>query len=232
MGSFFEVLLVDVELLSDLWSRLLSQDVLELDVELLLLLNKYVFLRDFLCFCNEPFLKRLDLLDHFISIRISAFELSPSVNVEWLLKLVIEVLGLLLLLQELLLKKVDFSLKIGNTCSLILRNNEVSFEPSNLLSYKQNVIKSLLIVYFSLFKSTFLNFDFFVKDRKLFVSLDKLGTKNISLIDNHFIIFPLLLLFRFGFTDYILQPSNVTFLGFNHFLRALDVPLDILDVAL
>ena len=108
--SFLEVLLVNLELLSHLWTTLLGQDILQLDVELLFFLDEHVFLRDLLGLGNESLLKRLDLLDHLIGLWVSALKLSPSMHVEWLLKLIVKVFGLLLLLEILLLEQVDLTL--------------------------------------------------------------------------------------------------------------------------
>ena len=63
---------------------MLGQDVFQLDVELLFFLDEDILLRDLLSFGNEPLLKRLDLLDHFICLWVSALKLSPSVHIEWL----------------------------------------------------------------------------------------------------------------------------------------------------
>lgn len=63
LASLLEVLLVYDKLLGDFWATLLCQDVLQLDVELLFLLDEDVLLGDFLCFGDQPLLKRLNLLD-------------------------------------------------------------------------------------------------------------------------------------------------------------------------
>ncbi len=79
-----QVLLVDLQFLSDLGPRLLRQDVLELNVELLLLLDEHIFLTHFLCLRDETLLETLDLLDQFIGLRVRALQLSPSVHVQGL----------------------------------------------------------------------------------------------------------------------------------------------------
>jgi len=61
IGLLLEVLLVNGKLLSNLWTRLSSQEIFELNVELFLLLDSDVFLYDFLSFLDETFLERLDL---------------------------------------------------------------------------------------------------------------------------------------------------------------------------
>ena len=63
------------------------------------------------------------------------------------------------------------------------------------------------------------------------MSFDKLGSQNISFIDDHLIIFLLLLFFRFCFTDYIFKSGDITLLGFYHIFRAFNVFLDLLDIS-
>ena len=62
-ASFLKVLLVDDQLLSDFWATLLSENVLQLNIELLLLLDEDIFFGHFLSFSDQSFLQRLDLLD-------------------------------------------------------------------------------------------------------------------------------------------------------------------------
>jgi hypothetical protein len=88
VSTLLEVLLVNLKFLSNLGATLLGKDVLELDVQLFFLLNEHVFFRNFFCFDNQSLLQTLDLLDHFVCLWVSALELSPSVHVEGLLKLV------------------------------------------------------------------------------------------------------------------------------------------------
>jgi len=151
-------------------------------------------------------------------------------NIEWLLEFITKIFSFLLLLNVLLLEQEDLSLEVWNTWSFVLRNIKLSLQIRNMLSDILDIIKSLLIVDLSLLKSTLLNLNLLIKKCKLFVSLNKLGTKNISFVDNHLIIFSLLLLFRFCFTDNILQSGDVTFLGFDHFLWGFDVSSDFSDV--
>lgn len=56
-----QVLLVDGELLGDFGAGLPRKQVLKLDVELLLLVNRDILLDDLLSFLDEALLKRLDL---------------------------------------------------------------------------------------------------------------------------------------------------------------------------
>ena len=156
IGSLLQVLLVHLQLFSDLWAGLLGQDVLQLNVELLLLLNEYVLLGDFLCFGDEPFLQGLDLLDHFISVRVGALQLPPSVDIERLLELVHEVLGLLLLLKILFLEQVDLPLQIRDARSLILRHDQLPFVICDPLPNVHDIVQAILIVDFTLVEGTLL----------------------------------------------------------------------------
>lgn len=88
LSSLFQVLLVNLKLFSNFWTTLLGQDVFELNVKLLFLLNEHIFLRNFFSFGNKPLLKWLNLLDHLISFWVGTLKLSPSMNIEWLSKLV------------------------------------------------------------------------------------------------------------------------------------------------
>ena len=162
-------------------------------------------------------------MNHLVGLWISAFQLSPSVNVEWLLELIAEVLSFLLLLKILFLKQIDFSLEIRNARSFILRNIKLSLKIRDVFSDGHDIIKSLLVIDFTLLKCTLLNLNLLVKKSKFFVSFNQLGTKDVSLVDDHLIIFSLFLLFRFGLADDVLKPGNVTFLSFYHFLRGFDI---------
>ena len=151
-------------------------------------------------------------------------------DVEGLLKLIIKVFGLLLLLEVLLLKQVDFSLQVRDTHGLILGDNELSLEVGYLFPNLTDIVLLLLIVNLALVEGTFLDLDFFVKEGKFLVSFDELGTQDISLIDDHFIIFLLLLFFRFGLTDNIFESGDIALLRFNHIFRALNVFRDFINV--
>jgi hypothetical protein len=103
----------------------------------------------------------------------------------------------------------------------------LSLQFSNLLLDVQDVVESLLVIDFSLLEGARLNLNLFVQQLQLFVSLDKLSAQDVSLVDDHFVVLPLLLLLRLSFTDDILKSSDISFLGFNHFLRTDNVSLDL-----
>lgn len=139
-------------------------------------------------------------------------------NIEWLLKFVTKVLSFLLLLKIFLLKQVDLSLEVWNATCFILRNIKLSLQIRDMLPDILNIIKSLLIVDLSLLKRTLLNLNLLIKKSKLFVSLDQLRSKNISFVDDHLVIFSLLLLLRLSFTNNILKSSNIALLSLDHLL--------------
>ena len=92
LSALLQVCFIFAELLSDVWSALLSQDILQLNVKLLLLLDKHVLLRHLLSLSNQTLLKTLNLLDQLVSLNVRRLKLAPSVDVEWLLELVLQVL--------------------------------------------------------------------------------------------------------------------------------------------
>lgn len=70
LSSLLKVLLINLELFSDLRARLLGQNVLKLNVKLFFLLNEDVLLTDLLGFRNQTLLETLNLLDELISLRV------------------------------------------------------------------------------------------------------------------------------------------------------------------
>ena len=104
LATILEILLVLYQLLSHVGAALLSQDVLQLDVELLFLLDQHVLLRDLLGLGDEALLETLDLLDELVGLNARGLKLAPSVHVQGLLKLILQILGFLFLLKQLLLQ--------------------------------------------------------------------------------------------------------------------------------
>lgn len=82
-----QVLLVNGELLSNFRTWLSGKKVLELDIEFFFLLDNDILLNDFFSLLDESLLESLDLLEHFPSIWIGTLELSPSMAIQWVLKL-------------------------------------------------------------------------------------------------------------------------------------------------
>ena len=54
---------------------------LQLNIELFFLFNDQILFNDFFCFQDQSSLKGLDLLKHFKSFGITAFQLTPSVHI-------------------------------------------------------------------------------------------------------------------------------------------------------
>ena len=204
LGALLQVLLVLDKLLSDFRPTLLGQNVLQLNVKLLFLLDKHIFLRDFLSLRNEPLLKRLDLLDELVGLNIRRLKLSPSVDVEGLAEFILQELSLLLLFEQLLLKQVDFASQVREAVGLILRVLDFTLELSDLLHKFENVISLLLVVDATLAESTLLNLNLFVQEQEFLITLDELSSQNITLVDNHLVVLALLLFLSFGLSDDIL----------------------------
>ena len=131
--SLLQVLLVNHQLFCNFWAWLLRQDVLQLDVQFLFLLDQHVFLAHLLCLRDQALLETLYFLDHLVSLWVSAFKLSPSVHVERLLKLITQVFGLLLLLESFLFQEEDLPLQIRDAHCLVLGDDELPFDLSDLL---------------------------------------------------------------------------------------------------
>lgn len=89
-----KVLLIDRELLSNLWTRLSCQQILQLNIELFLFLDDYILLDDLLCLLDQALLQSLDLLKHLPGVRVSTLKLSPSVVVQGVFKLLTQGLNL------------------------------------------------------------------------------------------------------------------------------------------
>lgn len=83
-------------------------------------MDEHVLFRDFLGFGDQTLLETLNLLDELIRFDIGRLELSPPVDIEWLLEFIIQVLDLLLLFKKLLLKQVDLTLQIRDARCLLL----------------------------------------------------------------------------------------------------------------
>ena len=117
-GLLLQVLLIDRQLFGNLGTWLSCQEVLELNVELLLLLDDDILLHDLFSLLDQSLLESLDLLEHFPGVWISSLELSPSVAIQWVLKLFRKGLHLKSLCKKLLLKVVDLLSQVWNLRSL------------------------------------------------------------------------------------------------------------------
>ena len=117
-GLLLQILLIDRQLFGNLGTWLSSQEVLELNIELLFLLDYDVLLHDLFSLLDQSLLESLDLLEHLPSIWISSLKLSPSMTVQWVLKLLREGLNLESLGQELLLEVVNLLSQVRDLRSL------------------------------------------------------------------------------------------------------------------
>ena len=229
LSALFKVRLVLVQLLVDIWAALLRKNILQLDIELLFLLDKDVLFRNFLSLGNQALLQTLNLLDQFVGFNVRRFELSPSVHIQWLLELVREELGLLLLLQQLLLEQVDLSLQVGDALRLLLCIDQLPLAVLDIVLEVPDVLHFLLIVDFTLLECRLLDLNLLVQQVQLLISLDQLSRQYVSFIHHHFIIFFLLSLLSLGLRDDILQASDVIFLCLDHFFGRSDLSTDLLD---
>lgn len=128
LSALLKILLIHLQLLGDLGPGLLREYVLKLDVELLLLLDEHVLLRHLLRLRDQSLLQRLNFLDQFVGLRVSALKLAPPVHVQRLVELVREELGFLLLFQELLLQQEDFTAEVRDASRFVLRDDEETLE--------------------------------------------------------------------------------------------------------
>lgn len=97
-------------------------------------------------------MQTLNLLNELIRLNIGRLKFSPAMDVEGLLELVGEELGLLLLLEQLLLKQVDLALKVRDALGLLLGVNELTFAVFDLIVEVQDVLHFLQVVDFALFQ--------------------------------------------------------------------------------
>jgi len=70
-------------------------------------------------------------------------------HIKRLLKLILQVLGFLLLLEQLLFKEVNFSFKVRDTLGFFLCINQLAFVFLNLVLLLPNVHHFLLVVDFT-----------------------------------------------------------------------------------
>ena len=231
-GLFLQILLIDRKLLSNFWSRLSRQEVLKLNIELFLLLDNNVLFNDLLSLLDQSLLESLDLLEHLPSIRISTLKLSPSMAVQWVLKLLRESFDLESFSQKLLLEVVDLLSQIWDLRSLRLDDSQFTLVITNLELQKSDILESLLILNFTSCESALEDLDLFIEKSELIISSDKLGSKNISFVDHVLIIFLESLNFLLGFLDDVVEFLNLIELLSSEFLTLLVLLFTGLDIVL
>lgn len=186
---------------SDFRARLASQQVLELNIQLLLLLNDHVFLNDLLSLLNQTLLECLDLLEHLPGVRVSAFKLPPSMVVEWVFELFGEGLHGETLVEELLVEVDNLVLEVRDLISLRLNNSEFALEISDGVVEDLDVQETLLVLVLTLRQGCLQNLDLLIQQSQFVVSSNELSTEHVSLV-NHFSDFLLLdLMFVVGLFD-------------------------------
>lgn len=126
-------------------------------------MDEDVFLRDFFRLRDESLLQALNLLDQLVRLDVRRLELSPPVDVEGLLELVGEELGLLLLLEQFLLKEVNLAFQVRDALRLLLGVDELPLAVFDLVLEVPNVFHLLLVVNLTFFERRFLNFDLFIE---------------------------------------------------------------------
>ena len=88
LSALLKISLILVELLGDIRATLFRKNILQLNVQLLFLLDKDIFLGNFFGFGDQALLQALNLLNQFISLYVSGFKFSPSMDIKWLLKFI------------------------------------------------------------------------------------------------------------------------------------------------
>lgn len=91
-------------------------------------MNDHVLLNNILSLLDETLLECLNLLKHFPGVGIGAFELSPPVVVERVLKLFRQSLDAETLILELLVQIDDVVLEVGHLISLRLYDTEFALQ--------------------------------------------------------------------------------------------------------
>lgn len=163
VGLFLEVLLVDRQLLSDLGARLPSEQVLQLDIELLLLLDDDIFLNDLFGLLDQALLKRLDFLEHLPSVRVRTLQLSPAMDVQRVLQFLAESFDREFFLDELRVKINDLVAKVVNLLSLRLDDTKLALQVSDRIVQNLDVSKALLILSLTLVQSGLENLDLLIQ---------------------------------------------------------------------
>jgi hypothetical protein len=84
----------------------------------------------------------------------------------------------------------------------------------------------------SLVEGGLLDLDLLVEYLEFLISLDQLSAKNVALVNHHFIILTLFLLFLLRLSYHIFESSDVALLGADHLLTGVDLLADLLDISL
>ena len=111
-------------------------------------------------------------------------------------------------------------------------DNQFPLDVGDLLLGADDLSDLLLVVNLTLVQCGLLDLDLLIEDLKLLITLDQLRTQDITLVDNHLVVFLLLLLFLFCLGDDEFEARDVTFLGLDHVVTRGDLLLDLLNVSI
>ena len=111
-------------------------------------------------------------------------------------------------------------------------DNQLSLEVSNVLLSADDLSYLLLVIDLTLVKSGLLDLYLLIENLKFLITLDKLCAQNITLINNHFVVLLLFLLFLLSFSDYKFETRNITLLSFYHVVTGSDLFLDLFNISI
>jgi hypothetical protein len=153
-------------------------------------------------------------------------------HIQGQLKFVSEELGLLFLLEQLFLELEDLSAEVRDAGCLVLSDDQLPLDVGDLLLGADDLGDLLLVVDLTLVQRGLLDLDLLIEDLQLLVTLDQLSTQDVTLVDDHLVVFLLLLLLLFGLGDDEFETRDVTFLGLDHVVTRGYLLLDLLNVSI
>lgn len=136
------------------------------------------------------------------------------------------------MLEQLFLELEDLSAEVRDARCLVLSDNQLSLNVSDLLLGADDLSDLLLVVDLTLVQSGLLDLDLLIKDLKFLVTLDKLSTQDVTLIDDHLVVFLLLLLLLLSLGNDEFETRYITFLGLDHVIARGDLLLNLLNVSI
>lgn len=101
--------------------------------------------------------------------------------------------------QKLLVQVDDFVTEVVNLTGLRTDNSKFAFQIGNRVVENSDILKSLLVLVFTLAKSCLQNFNLLVQKCKFVISANELSSKYISLVNNFsdFLLFDFVLVISF-----------------------------------
>lgn len=192
-------------MLCNFGTGLACKQILEFDIEFFFLLDDYILLDDLFGLLDQALLQRLDLLKHFPSVGVCAFELPPPVVVQRVLQFFTQRLYLQFLYKQVSVKLDYLISELPNLGRLAGHNSELALQIPDLVLEQFDVLKTLTVLAFTLLKSGLQDFDLLVQQCQLVVAADQLCAKDISLILDLKERFLLDLILLFSFIDCVLK---------------------------